>query len=65
MPKLRAQILVMTLARIVLNTMHRMVYPFLAVFARGLGVDLAVIAYALTLRSLLGVFGSAARFTGG
>ena len=56
MPKLRAQILVMTLARIVLNTMHRMVYPFLAVFARGLGVDLGVIAYALTLRSLLGVF---------
>jgi len=46
----------MTLARIVLNTMHRMVYPFLAVFARGLGVDLGVIAYALTLRSLLGVF---------
>ena len=56
MPKLRAQILVMTLARIVLNTMHRMVYPFLAVFARGLGVDLAVIAYALTLRSFLGAF---------
>lgn len=56
MPKLRAQILVMTLARIVLNTMHRLVYPFLAVFARGLGVDLAVIAYALTLRSLLGMF---------
>jgi MFS transporter, DHA1 family, inner membrane transport protein len=54
---LRAQILVMTLARIVLNTMHRMVYPFLAVFARGLGVDLAVMAYALTFRSLLGVFG--------
>jgi predicted MFS family arabinose efflux permease len=46
----------MTLARIVLNTMHRMVYPFLAVFARGLGVDLAVIAYALTLRSFLGAF---------
>src|SRR5512139_165249 len=47
----------MTLARIVLNTMHRMVYPFLAVFARGLGVDVAVMAYALTIRSLLGVLG--------
>jgi MFS transporter, DHA1 family, inner membrane transport protein len=47
----------MTLARIVLNTMHRMVYPFLAVFARGLGVDVAVMAYALTFRSLMGVFG--------
>ncbi len=47
----------MTLARIVLNTMHRMVYPFLAVFARGMGVDVGVMAYALTFRSLLGVFG--------
>ena len=57
MPKLRLQILVMTLARIVLNTLHRMVYPFLAVFARGLGGDIAVMAYALTFRSLLGVLG--------
>jgi MFS transporter, DHA1 family, inner membrane transport protein len=57
LPKLRAQILVMTLARIVLNTMHRMVYPFLAVFARGLGVNVNVMAYILTFRSLLGVFG--------
>jgi predicted MFS family arabinose efflux permease len=47
----------MTLARIVLNTMHRMVYPFLAVFARGMGVSVEVMAYALTFRSLLGVFG--------
>jgi predicted MFS family arabinose efflux permease len=54
--KLRAQILVMTLARIVINTMHRMAYPFLAVFARGLGVNVDVIAYALTFRSLLGIF---------
>jgi predicted MFS family arabinose efflux permease len=47
----------MTLARVVLNTMHRMVYPFLAVLARGLGIELGLMAYALTLRSLLGVFG--------
>jgi predicted MFS family arabinose efflux permease len=53
---MRAQVLVMTLARIVINTMHRMVYPFLAVFARGLGVNVEVMAYALTFRSLLGVF---------
>jgi predicted MFS family arabinose efflux permease len=56
LPKIHTQILVMTLARIVLNTMHRMVYPFLAVFARGLGVNVEVMAYALTFRSLLGVF---------
>jgi predicted MFS family arabinose efflux permease len=54
---MRVQVLVMTLARIVINTMHRMVYPFLAVFARGLGVNVEVMAYALTFRSLLGVFG--------
>jgi predicted MFS family arabinose efflux permease len=53
---MRVQVLVMTLARIVINTMHRMVYPFLAVFARGLGVNVEVMAYALTFRSLLGVF---------
>ena len=37
--------------------MHRMVYPFLTVFARGLGVDLTTMSYALTARSLAGTFG--------
>jgi predicted MFS family arabinose efflux permease len=37
--------------------MHRMVYPFLAVFARGLGVDLAAVSLAVTARSFLGAFG--------
>jgi predicted MFS family arabinose efflux permease len=41
----------------VLNTMIRMVYPFLPVFGRGLGVDLYLLSYALTLRSATGVFG--------
>jgi len=50
-------VLVFTLTRAVLNTMHRMVYPFLAVFARGLGVDLAALGLAITTRSLLGSFG--------
>jgi predicted MFS family arabinose efflux permease len=40
-----------------MNTMHRMVYPFLPVFGRGLGVDLAALSLALTLRALVGVFG--------
>jgi predicted MFS family arabinose efflux permease len=37
--------------------MFRMVYPFLAVFGRGIGVDLATISLTLTLRSFTGVFG--------
>lgn len=46
-----------TAIRIILNTMHRMVYPFLAVFARGLGVDIASMSYALTARSIIGGLG--------
>ncbi|MBK5109697.1 MAG: MFS transporter, partial [Anaerolineales bacterium] len=53
---LRIQVLLFTATRVVLNTMFRMVYPFLAVFARGIGVDLTTISLALTLRSFTGVF---------
>ena len=42
--------------RTVLNTMHRMVYPFLAVFARGLGVDITTLSFVLTGRSFVGMF---------
>ena len=35
---LRTQIVAFTLARLVLNTGHRMVYPFLPAIARGVGV---------------------------
>jgi len=45
------------LIRVVLNTMHRMVYPFLDVFARGLGVSLSAISMAVTARQLVGVAG--------
>jgi len=34
-----------------------MVYPFLPVFGRGLGVDLYLLSYALTLRSATGILG--------
>ncbi len=51
---LLAQLLFFTLVRIVFNTVHRMVYPFLAVFARGLGVDVGQVSAALTLRAGLG-----------
>jgi predicted MFS family arabinose efflux permease len=40
--------------RIVLSTSQRMVYPFLAVFARGLGISVAQLSYALTSRGLIG-----------
>ncbi len=51
------QILFFTAARIIFYTIHRMVYPFLAVFARGLGVDVQQISWALTVRSGVGGFG--------
>ncbi len=34
-----------------------MVYPFLSIFARGLGVDIASMSYALTVRSIIGGLG--------
>jgi len=55
--QLRFQIPAFTAIRTVLNTAHRMVYPFLSIFARGLGVDLTTMSLALTARSLVGTFG--------
>lgn len=54
---LRLQVFAFTATRTVLNTMHRMVYPFLPALARGLGVDLAALSLALTLRSVAGASG--------
>lgn len=54
---IRFQTLAFTLMRTALNTMHRMIYPYLAVFGRGLGVDLPAMALAVTARSLVGVIG--------
>jgi len=34
-----------------------MIYPFLSIFAKGLGVDLRTISYAITTRSLMGIVG--------
>ncbi|HUV26396.1 MAG TPA: hypothetical protein VMW34_03430, partial [Anaerolineales bacterium] len=62
--RLRFQVLIFTATRVVLNTMYRMVYPFLAVFGRGMGVDLPTISLALTLRSFTGVFGPFLAFIG-
>lgn len=55
--RLRFQLLIFMFLRAIFNTMHRMVYPFLAVFARGLGVDLTTFSFAITARSLVGALG--------
>ena len=44
------------LTRLVFNTMHRMIYSYLPYFARGLGVNLDTMSYALMARSLTGFF---------
>jgi MFS transporter, DHA1 family, inner membrane transport protein len=55
--RLRYQLLLFTTIRAVFNTMHRMIYPFLGIFARGLGVDITDLSLALTARSIIGTFG--------
>ena len=54
--RLRFQLLIFMVLRTILNTMHRMVYPFLAVFARGLGVEYTILSFIVTLRSFVGMF---------
>ena len=49
------QLITFMFLRTILNTAHRMVYPFLPVFARGLGVDLTSMSLLMTARSLLGI----------
>jgi len=44
----------LTLIRVVINTAYRMIYPFLAVFARGLGVDISVISALVANRAIIG-----------
>jgi predicted MFS family arabinose efflux permease len=56
-PVTNLQVVVFVFIRTVVNTLHRMVYPFLAVLARGVGVDIISMSYALTARSLVGTFG--------
>ncbi|GMV32794.1 MAG: hypothetical protein DCC59_04555 [Chloroflexi bacterium] len=52
----RIKLFTYTAIRVVLNTAHRMVYPFLAVFARGLGVDAQSISALIANRALVGSF---------
>jgi len=57
--RLRTQLFIVTLLRITLNTLHRMVYPFLSIFAQGLGVDVRTLSFALTGRNMAGIFSPA------
>lgn len=53
--RLITQISWFTITRLIINTGFRMVYPFLPVFARGLGVGVESITLAVTARSFLGL----------
>ena len=54
--KLKSQLAFFTIVRTVLNTSYRMAYPFLGVFARGLGVDLTTISLLVSSRAFVGMF---------
>lgn len=57
MKHIRAQLMFFVAVKAVLNTMYRMIYPFLSVIARGLGVDLRTMSLALSVRSASGALG--------
>ncbi len=66
--RLRYQLAGFFVARAIVNTLYRMIYPFTGVLARGLGVPVAQVAGAIALRSSLGLaaplLGSAADIGG-
>ncbi|MBT7069486.1 MAG: MFS transporter [Anaerolineae bacterium] len=49
------QLALFALIRTIFNTAYRMAYPFLGVFARALGVDLASMSMVMSIRSFSGV----------
>jgi predicted MFS family arabinose efflux permease len=53
-PRLRAQVLLFTLIRVVINTGFRMVYPLAPAFMAGLGISFARYSTALQVRSWVG-----------
>ncbi len=52
---LNFQVTVFVFVRVVITTTFRMIYPFLSIFAKGMGVDLRTFSYAVTTRSLMGL----------
>ena len=55
--RLRFQLFVFMCLRIIMNTMHRMIYPFLNIFAHGLGVEFATLSKIVAARNFVGIFG--------
>lgn len=53
----RARLLLFISSRLVMNTAYRMIYPFLSVFAAGMGIPLQTAVLPLTGRSLVGALG--------
>ena len=53
----RFQIAIFAFIRTVFNTAFRMIYPFLPIFSRALGVDIATLSLAVTSRQAIGIFG--------
>lgn len=51
------QLIFFVIIRLVINTMIRMVYPYLNVFASGLGVDVKSLTLGITIRSGVGILG--------
>jgi len=58
-PRLRVQLVVATLTRVVINTAHRMVYSFLPALSRGLGMPFESLTALLSLRGALGLLSPA------
>jgi predicted MFS family arabinose efflux permease len=61
---LRRQLTALTVTRLVVSTANRMVYPFLPVIARGLGVSIEMATLAVFARSSLGLLGPLLGSTG-
>lgn len=55
--RLRYQVLAFTVIRIVINTLFRLVYPFMPVIGRGLNVEFKRLSQAIGWRGLMGFFG--------
>lgn len=54
---LNLRLILFVIVRILLNTAFRMVYPYLGVFQRGLGVDLRTFSLGISARSVSGIAG--------
>jgi len=55
--KLKLQIILFTIIRTVFNSAYRMIYSFLPIFGRGLGVELRSMSLGLTTRSVFSSLG--------